>query len=48
MSRVSVAVECGERLWWRRSWCRPLFRTWNNPSSAGFAVGPVMVWRYPR
>lgn len=41
VKRPHVGVECGQRLWWRRSWAGPN-RLRRFPT--GFAVGPVMVW----
>ena len=38
--RISMGIECGQRIWRRRSWRTP-FRTFPK----GFALGPIMFWR---
>jgi hypothetical protein len=40
------AVECGQRVFRRRSWRRPLRRRLpSNGQFRGFGFGPLMFWR---
>jgi hypothetical protein len=39
------AVECGQRVFRRRSWRKPLYRRLPGQAVRGFGYGPLMFWR---
>lgn len=51
LGKYGAGIECGQRVYWRRSWRRTKsmnrlrFRKWNYKFGRGFAFGPIMFWK---